>query len=248
MAFSTEFNKYFSDRLNPYSYQKLKGMNCFGKIVNNELIHYITYQSVASTEKGKKAFSMLAGIQTIYSQNLTKKYLQANAIDYRSFQWIDESLSKRMCKWNVYQYDDNSVSDALNEAGDETIRIIVKYMEPVQDLEAYIKYCKYMCCLRLARADQFQYDSLLLIKTRNHDSFADVYNKQISDLYVSYADRPNHPEFIMLKKQIFSKINEEIIQARDRVYNNTELLEKTYAELERRKKENTDVLSSYGLI
>lgn len=236
MPLLSEFNRYFKNELSPYGYIKLKGTHCFAKLVNNEILQYITYMGVNSSVGGKKAFSMLAGIQTIYSHDLSRGNLQATAIDYRAFIWYDPSF-QRSSRWNVFYYDDTSIIEALENAVIATHEVAFKYMSRVQDLKAYVNYCKLMCIGRLTHADRVHLDSPLLIKTSNHESFSDFYN-------VSGKDDPSSCDF---REKVRREIQEKIVQPRDRVYESPVLLKKTEAELERRKQINTATLKSYGI-
>lgn len=244
MSLAARFNKIFEKELAPYGYVKLKGMNCFAKLINNEIIHYITFKSVPSMVKGKKAFSICADIQTIYSSNLSKSYIKYFSLDIRNFGWLDESIEKMTREnyyWNTFHYDLMSLDSVLIEASKVTINIAKKCMENVKDLKSYVDFCKnsYYLLIRLSKADELNLDSMLLIKTDNHESFDDIYQK-----YMKYENRSDMKEQISIFKH---NLDEGIIKPRDRVYNSPELLQKTNEELERRKRENTIVLASYGI-
>ena len=75
MSFVSEFNKYFKDKLKPYGFIKLKGIPYFGRITNDEVFQTISFHSMNSLEKGKKAFALNFSVLSLYSSNLDKNYL-----------------------------------------------------------------------------------------------------------------------------------------------------------------------------
>lgn len=174
MSLLSDFNKQFKLSLSPYGFIHLRGIRGFGRLLNNEIFQYITYQGVPSCMKGKRAFSMMFGIHTIYSPKLSKGRIQSTAMDYQSFGWIDSSLFERGPFWNVYHYDGNSTEGALNQAFYETIHVAFRHMDEVKDIATYIDYCKIMCPIRLCFSEQLHNDSILLIKESHPDSMDEV--------------------------------------------------------------------------
>ena len=90
-------------------------------------------------------------------------------------------------------------------------------------------------------------DSILLLKTNNHDNFIDDYNKICALLLrEQYNNNTNDPDFIRTKKIYYDAIVVEIAQSRDRVYNDNGLYEQAMELTEKRKKHNSAILKSYG--
>lgn len=248
VALSTEFNKYYKQQLKAYGFIKLKGLPYFGKLINNEIFQFITFHNMNSLIKGKKAFTIDVGILTIYSKSLDKHSLAIWINPLMNFRNIDESLNERFDDIYAFYYDDQSISDTLAKTFEETKSIAFPYMDKILSLEDYIWYCKYMHIALLRNADQFYQDSLLLVKTNNHDDFLDIFEKQSSVMLKCFGNNPNDKDYLQIRKEYYKSIVEEIAQARDRVYDNPELYAKAMEELERRKQVNIETLKSYGII
>lgn len=247
MSLLSEFNRFFKKALAPYNFKKLKGMHCFGRLVNDEIFHYVTYRNTNPIEKNAKAFSVLVGIETVYSKSLAKDYLQDNALDCSSVQLIDSSFHKKPA-WNIFYYNDSNVADVVKSAFEETSDLIFRYFECVHDLSEYVDFCKCINLFRLSHADKFHSDSILLIKTSNHDSFLDVYEKKLQSILASSQfTGADDPLFIHYKQNLYEDILDGIVRPRDRVYQNPELMCQAKKIIEQRRNNNIITLASYGL-
>lgn len=66
-SFQTEFVKFYKERLEPLGFKKVKGRQpYFVRVVNDEILHVVTYRHISTTEVGYKRFSVLWGVITVY--------------------------------------------------------------------------------------------------------------------------------------------------------------------------------------
>lgn len=244
-----KFDEFFMNILNPHGFCIMNGTHIFAKLVDETILQYFTFRSVPSLQKGKKAFSMMAGIDTIYAETLSKAHLLAFALDYKEFRLIDHTLNCKGAYWNIYHYDINSITEALQDAGNETINNILLHISSVNSLEKYIDFCKYMSPARLYYADHLKIDSPLLIKTNNHESFHDLFDFTVSLLIrASLSNGGNGYISLEEKRHVLECIKNSIIIPRDRVYSDPELLEAVYSELSHRQLANKSMLMRYKII
>ena len=71
-SFQTEFVDYYKDKLATKGFVKVKGRQpYFVRVVNDEILHVITYLNRPSTEiKFKKAFELACGVATVYKKEI----------------------------------------------------------------------------------------------------------------------------------------------------------------------------------
>ena len=58
MSLISVFNKTCANELSKYGFQKLKGLACFGRIINNEIFQYVMPVNRKSLEKKKKPLQL----------------------------------------------------------------------------------------------------------------------------------------------------------------------------------------------
>lgn len=233
--------------MSAYGYISIKPKNCFAKIVNESIIHYLVFKPHRSEFKGRKAVEFYFGIETIFSQPLDEKKLIERGYNVLYLNQVDESLKKMPLFWNYLYYYEENPKEAFGRLLD-IINIIMRNIQDICSLENYISFCKKMDLNRLRHADELMNDSILLIKTQNHDSFQDVYSAFVKKMQNNdfFINNPDEYEIALvnLRKEIF----EAIVDARDRVYLEAELHQKTIDELEARRQVNINFWKKCGLI
>ena len=135
MSLKSKFNKVCKDKLTGYGFRKLKGMNVFARLVNSDLVHYVTIQSCGSIQSGKKAYKIIIGIQTIHSPEIAGISL----MELRAF---NQKLYQLEGSWDIFHYDDNSIDEVLERSIEMTIAIALPVLGTVNDLSSYINYSK----------------------------------------------------------------------------------------------------------
>lgn len=58
MSLISVFNKTCANELSKYGFQKLKGLACFGRIINNEIFQYVMPVNRKSLEKAKNPLQL----------------------------------------------------------------------------------------------------------------------------------------------------------------------------------------------
>lgn len=228
-----------------YGFIKLKGLNCFGKLVNGELLYYITFQKRSALNKRKKAFSIKSGVTTIYSSNLLN--IKNEGLELINYFVVDPKIQNYPYGWFLFEYDDETIDIAFAKALDYTINVAVKNLTKINDLYAYIDFYKMISIMQFANSDKLAGDSILLILTDNHESFNDVYQHSVKQVASVYDDE-NSQAVLEYKEKIKNVISNDVIGPRDRVFSSLELMQQVNQELERRKKANTIILQKYGLL
>jgi len=70
-SLQTEFVKYYKEKLEPFGFQKVKSRQpYFVRVINDEIIHVITYIGTTSVRQGYKAFHLVSGIATVYRKEI----------------------------------------------------------------------------------------------------------------------------------------------------------------------------------
>lgn len=82
-SLQTEFVNYYKEKLEPLGFKKVKGRQpYFVRVVNDEIIHIITYVGVKSTEFGYKAFHLMCGVATVYRKEINFSVSPSNNSDW----------------------------------------------------------------------------------------------------------------------------------------------------------------------
>ncbi|GHU55852.1 hypothetical protein FACS1894132_12560 [Clostridia bacterium] len=240
------FKQVFGEALTPLGFVKIKSKYPYyvRVVEGGEIIHIISIRNEWSEELDKKAFNILGGVATVYRGRIS---LDKNPRDNTG--WLrnvscfytmptinfDRDFSKTISLF-LYKPEDNK---SMVNAVEHSLEITEKYMIPVLDkvntLDLCIEYLNkfglglYLYgdgCFGGKSTNSFYNEGLLYIKT-------------------------NHEIEKKWKKILDEKILDE--ESLQRVYQgyqyfgDPELNAKTLIELETRKKENTEILKSYGL-
>ena len=247
MSLISIFNKIYMDKLSSYGFQKLKGIACFGRIVNNDIFQYVMPINRKSLEKNKKAFTIISGVFTVYSPTLNKKPFENYGSYFINFEFMDYLPHTDLIKLCDLSYDTNSIQTVVEQSLEGFKSIMLPYLNQIITLNDYVSYCRRMNLSLLKNAEKMWGDSILLLKTNNHDDFLDDYDKICHNVLINgYNNNPNNPGYIQTKQIYYKAIVVEIAQSRDKVYNNTSLYEQAMNLLKTRKEKNVEVLRSYG--
>lgn len=120
----------------------------------------------------------------------------------------------------------------------------------VYDLDSFIDFLKEYSINKLRACDTFEGESLVLIKTDNHDDFQTYFQQHLDELYAQ-IDAGNVGDGYtkeMAYDDLFHGIIESIVYPRDKVYSDKSLYNEALEEAERRKSENMKKLYSYQIL
>lgn len=247
MSLISVFNKIYTDKLSSYGFKKLKGIACFGRIINNDIFQYVMPINRKSLEKDKKAFTIVSSVFTVYSPTLNKKLFENYGSYFINFEFMDGLPHADLIKLCDLSYDENSIQTVVEQSLEGFKTIMLPYLNQITTLNDYVSYCRRMNISLLKNAENMWGDSILLLKTNNHDDFLDDYNKICHTLLINrYNNNPNDPGYIQIKQIYYETIVGEIAESRDKVYNNTSLYEQAMNLLKTRKEKNFETLRSYG--
>ncbi len=259
------FNKYFKEQLAPLGFVKLKGLNAFGRLINNELMHYIILTNRSSLVRGKKAFTVSAGIYSIYSfTDLSYEYDKYAFINRGLFllklapkrKPEQENVYKDASElqWINYEYlyeinNEKDITDGVNECYLCVEEYVIPFLDKITDIKSYVEYCKEYRPYLLYDADKLpDNDSLLLIKLNDHDDMIQIYEKYCGNLLESVFNENDNPDEYKREKELYYEVFiNQIAKARDKVYDDPVLYKKTMETLENRKQTGKTVFTRFGI-
>ena len=241
MAFKSEFMKVFKDGLEPYGFRRMKGTDFFGKLINEEILLFISYKKYSPPDRGFKAFDIISGVQTIYSPDLSALAFELPALRMINYcvPGIEGDIKTQ------YVYNDSSLSMILDEALDTTKEVILPLLTSIEDLKSCVEFLVRFRFDLLYGADTLNRDSVLLIMTDNHDSFEAKFRQQ-EEIAKRLANYDTSSEYYHnIRKRFFDSV-QAAIESRERVWASKELQDKVFREAERRAENNKAVLREYG--
>lgn len=244
MAFKSDFMKVFQTGLEPYGFKKMKGTNCFGKLINNEILLFIVYKKCSSPDRGKKAFDIISGVQTIYSYELSEHQLELSGTSI-----INYTSKVQQSNINInFIYDETNQLSVINQALQQTISDAIPILLKINDLQSSLEFLiKYKLGM-LYPVDTFFRDSVLLILTNNHDSFEERIRQEEKIALNLYANEPNDEVFKNYMQQITDVIKNKLVKSRDKVWASQELQKELQKEIDQRIYKNKKILIQYGML
>lgn len=242
MTFSKAFKDCYNDFLVEYGYQYCAKLELFVKVRNQELIYFIGTTPVPAACRDNEAFTIVAGIMSIYFSSCTKQYFRYNE---RRLQMFSPSLDYGM----GFEYNDGNMMEIIQSTIPLTDELILPVFDKVINLDTYIEYQVKYGINVLQFCEKFSDDSLVLIKANNHDDFQEYLNNELHKLedqmQAIYIGKDNvYEENYTL---IYNGVKEWLVNSRDKVYENKELLMAANAEADRRKEVNLKQLEKYKI-
>lgn len=263
---NTIFKKVFGEALKSRGFVKVKGrQSYFVRVVGNEILHVVAFKNEWCGEPGYKQFSIYGGVATVYRKAidlscgvrdnvgwlclLRDYYTKSNPADCDDY-WKELTFFR-------YQIDDEKcLYRKMEHALKETERIMLPVLDRVSDLDACIEFLRvfHSTSLNVPEYDEeygFGYkddnESLLYIQTDNHDDLVEKYNEMLAVIAKAIENgKPGYRPY-EIEKKAYEEWRVRTVTRRDNIYNTPALYEKALAELERRKKVNTETLRSYGI-
>ena len=132
---------------------------------------------------------------------------------------------------------------------DKVKRYVIPAFHEVTDLDSYIQFRKKTGGIdAISSAKSFWADSLALIMADNHDDFQDVFQREIVELKKEMETVGIGGTYEKNYELLYHGIIETVANARDAVYNDSELYKKALEEAERRKQANLALLREAKVI
>ena len=243
-TFKTLFKNIYAEPLNAEGFKYNSKYGYFFRILNNELIKYITFINCFSSVKGKKCYNIFAGTVSIYSESVDKGFLRMAGRTLYSF---TREIKDKSGFYYVER--ENEMIASIEVSLERTMKYVIPLLNDVIDLETYISFRKKTDGLiEIGPADTFWADSLALIMADNHDDFQDVFQNEIA----------KSKELISMNKigvtleeeyeNLYDAIICRVAKSRDKVYQDKQLYTEAIAEAKRRKTANLEYLRSMKVI
>lgn len=239
MAFKTDFMKTFKAGLEPYGFKRMKGTSCFGKLINNEILLFIKYKKCSSPDRGKKAFDIISGVQTIYSFDLSEHQLELSGTSIINYN-VNATQSPLYVN---FIYDETDQYSVIDQDLQKTILDIIPILLQINDLQSSLDFLVKYKLGFLYPADSFFRDFVLLFLTDNHDSFEEIIRQEEKTTLQIYNNDSSSEGFKSYMEQITNIIRNELVKSRDKVWESKELQEELQKEIDWRIKNNKNLLT-----
>ena len=238
----TTFKNVYAATLNREGFKYNSQYGYFFRVINKELIQYITYKTLSSIERGMKCFDVVAGTVSIYSQSIDKNFLRMAGRGLGIYTGI--ATDKLGVCYNEEE-SDKAIKKTLFKVKDAVIPLL----NEVVDLNSYIGFRKKISGFSEIRGgEKFRADSLVLIMADNHDDFQDVFQNEIAQLKELFRLNKIGGTFDEQYAILYDAIICKIVKSRDKVYQDKQLYAEAIAEAERRKAANLEYLRSMKVI
>ena len=230
MSFVSDFKKCFQQGLEPFGFRLMKGTDTFGKLVNNEILLYVFFDKRNAFQRGNKAFTIISGVQTIYSYELSQHQLQISGSELINYA---QPGSDNVPDY-IFEYNSGNVSEVLDKALKQTLSFAVPEMMKVTDLKSCVEYLGSHRSDMLYNADKCYRDSVLLIMTEDQSDFKDALKTAELSILRAFNNDSSNPYYQSSIRDLRSRLEEELINSRDRALNDSLLREAAMKEAQRR--------------
>ena len=240
-TFKKTFKDIYTVVLNEQGFKYNSKYGYFFRVINNELIQYITYISLPTFKRGMKCYDIFAGILSIYCESIDQRELRMLGREMYNY-------SNNINDKNGMYYTEDSIAESIENSVDKVKKYILPMLNEVVDFDSYFKYCKKVVGVDiLGHADKFCRDSLSLIIANNHDDFYDFFQEQREKLKVQKRLR-NEVVLDDERDSLYDSIVNRIAKKRDSVYQDEKLYVAAIAEAQRRKCANLEYLRNMKVI
>lgn len=242
MTFKTQFKKTYGELLIPLGYKYCSKLNYFIKAVNEEIYTFVGYRGEPAWNKGDKAFTIVAGAFTVYLETINKEYISTNEVEL-----INYCHNKKYGMGFVYNMD--SMEKMIGESVEE-VKKILNILETIIDADSLIQYGKKYNIDLIRRSHEFRGDSLIFILADNHDDFKEYFSELCNQEYMKIENGDVGKGYTkeLAYSGLYQGIMVDVIQSRDKVFNDPDLYKKAMEEANRRKEQNLKILRELKVI
>ncbi len=273
LSLNAAFKKVFGEALGPLGFKLIKSKYpYFVKVVSDEIIHYVTIANERADGRGDhgvkyKCFNVFCGISTVYSGRIDfdenhAKFSSSDFIDsirdiYTNSRRPDYDMEYR-ASISCFYYDPTSTTDMI-KALNKALKVTNEHAIPVTNLVVTLEKCmdyfdlmghwiytvslhsndESLLCTKLFSADEY----VMFCNRRNERNIEQYRHELNSDSELSPKMRESYEGRI----RCIMERREEDKKKYYGFFTNPEIQEGAPAELERRKRENTEKLRKYGL-
>ncbi len=248
LTINKAFQEVFGKELEKHGFYKMKRSKYYVKLINGEIFQYISYINNSPGRKGYHGFEIVVGVLTIYSQTLDSKELIRRANGLLSFGRGKYPVEERDQLFGYTYNDSNTLIQTLKISLEKTKELVLPVLEGIKDLKSFIEFRKYQRPDFLCGADRLEEDSILLIKTDNHEDLMEFFEKKLAETMEAVKRGDGGGDYEYHYKMLYHSIIQCIAEPRDKVYSDEKLYARVMEELERRKEQNLKILQSHGVI
>ena len=241
-TFKKAFKDVYKETLSEEGFRYNSKYGFYMKLVNEELLEYITYIPSWTPIKGNKCFKIFAGIVSLYCDSVDKGSLRMHGVEF--FFYSNDIKDK-----SGIVYNEGNMLDGIQVSLNKTKKYIIPAFHEVTDLDSYIQFRKKTGGIdAISSAKSFWADSLALIMADNHDDFQDVFQRAIFELKKEMETVGIGGTYEKNYDLLYQGIIKEIAGSRDEIYKDAELYKKAIEEAERRKQANLELLREAKVI
>lgn len=269
LTLNAAFDMVFGDELKAAGFKKIKGRNpYYVKIVNEDIIHVLTYVSKVSGRRNQNAFEIYAGAASLYRDKID---LSVKPVD--NIHWMCSSFTlfkeehlipqlrtqneeETLQKLSIFYYEkDNNASllSTLNESLKLTNQYLLPYINTITDINTLILYVDKSTRMPCTFDERFE--GLLFLKTKDYlevcrkkaINWENKYKLKLEMQKYGYSLGCSQEEFERLIRDCEFYVSKDIAPI-EKVLNSPELRSKYNEILMKRKNDNTNKLKQYGLL
>ena len=228
------FKEIFKSPMGEYGFRYCSKLDAFIRLVNEEVIQYICIEGLFNNTPSSE-YRLRIGMFSIYANDLFDKHRLVCLSEIHIVKKINKTNGQTLYQKSKW-YNEGNIDEKLTESVEE----IGKYWMPMlNNVDSIEKYYEYM-------------------KSKNYGMFCHVDQVRNTDAYVMLKlhDMGDYKEVIVKKYnsndqnqlQIEENIRKDILEPRDRVFNDKELYDEAIKEMERRKEYNLAMLKKLKVI
>lgn len=273
LTLNAAFKQVFGEALEPLGFVKMKGNNKYLlRLINNEILQIIALENGQDDNSGYKAFSIYAGIATIYRPNIDiKKYASynknwlKNLSSYYSDLFPEKHGDETFKKLSSISYEQNNTEDIFKKATyalSMTQSLVMPLFEEVTDLKSCLMFLrKFRGWLSIDdENDIFGRDNfnnhynegMLYIKTNYQGDFMELVEsrtkyERVAQILKSRGKNmytESYDDYYNRKSKCALERKKQL----ELIFNNPEKYEAAMAEIEYRKNLNNAILHDLKII
>ena len=172
MSFNSQFKLIFGETFQTEGFRYCSKLNVFVKMLNEDLMAFFGVKTAPAWNKGAKGFFLTAGIISTYHSSIDKKSILYAGQDLNSFLPRNEARVS-------FEYTEDTMEEIISATALYVKERLMPIFNRVYDLDSFIDFLKEYSINKLRACDTFEGESLVLIKTDNHDDFQTYFQQQM---------------------------------------------------------------------
>ncbi len=225
------------------------------RVVNDEILHIITFMGTNSAKQDYKAFYLMCGVATVYRKEINFSVPPRNNSDWLvDLGTIDEKKETEFPTVSIprnlmiYYYNDENINAVINETY-EGAKIIISELDKVSDMDEALRYflkydVKNVVFRRVLDDSYFDEEGLFYARKEfDYTKIEKVFEDKLLQLKNSSWSEREKKE----RQEGILEWEEKLKRDREEFINNDEAYEQGMKLLEEHYNTNIDKLAGYGL-